>query len=124
VLTTGGEAGRIAGEHGIDTVPLRKGFQPRYALYNSFFTLLQVFRKLELTSVSNAEVLNLVAMLKDLGEEWSLEEGIGFKTALQLKGYTPVIYTAQISMNQWGEDSRGSSMKTASCMHGQQNTRR
>lgn len=94
VLTTGGKAGQIAGEHGIDTVPLRKGFQPRYALYNSFFTLLQVFRKLELTSVSNAEVLNLVAMLKDLGEEWSLEEGIGFKTALQLKGYTPVIYTA------------------------------
>ncbi len=94
VLTTGGEAGRIAIENGLHTVPLQKGFQPRYALYNSFFTLLRVFQKLGITSITDSEVLNLISMLKDLGEEWSAESGLAFKTAVELKGFTPVIYSA------------------------------
>jgi len=94
LLTTGGEAGRIAIENSIDTVYLQKGFQPRYALYNSFFTLLHVFHKLGLTEYADSDVGRLVSMLKDLGGEFSLESGIAFKTALQLKGYTPVIYSA------------------------------
>jgi len=94
VLTTGGEAGRIAGENGIDIVPLQKGFQPRYALYNSFFTLLCVFKKLGLTEATDSDAGKLISMLKVLGEEWSVESGLAFKTAVELKGYTPVIYSA------------------------------
>ena len=94
VLTTGGEAGRIAAENGIDTVPLQKGFQPRYALYNSFFTLLRVFQKLNLTAFSDSDANKLISMLKDLGQRWAAESGNAFKTAVELKGFTPVIYSA------------------------------
>lgn len=94
VLTTGGEAGRIAAENGIDAVPLQKGFQPRYALYNSFFTLLRVMQKLGFTSFNEGDAGDLISMLKNLGDEWSAESGRAFRTALELKGFTPVIYSA------------------------------
>lgn len=94
VLTTGGEVARIAAENGIDTVPLQKGFQPRYALYNSFFTLLRVMQRLGLTEFSDSDAAKLITMLRELGEECSSGSCRAFKTALELKGATPVIYSA------------------------------
>ena len=46
-LTTGGEIEKLAVENNIHVVKLQKGFQPRYALYNSFFTLLRVMQDIE-----------------------------------------------------------------------------
>lgn len=94
VLTTGGEAGRIADERGIDRIPLQGGFQPRYALYNSFFTLLRVMQKLGLTTFSDSDAAKLITMLRDLGDEWSSESGRAFRLAMDLKGSTPVIYSS------------------------------
>ncbi len=94
VLTTGGEAEKVACENGADVVYLQKGFQPRYALYNSFFTLLRVMHKLDFTSFSDADSAKIISMLKELGEEWSSESGRAFKEALELKGVVPVIYSA------------------------------
>lgn len=94
VLTTGGEAGRIADEYGLDRISLQKGFQPRYALYNSFFTLLKVMKELGLVSINDHDVANLISMIKELGDEWSVGSGRPFKIAKDLKNTTPVIYSA------------------------------
>ncbi len=94
VLTTGGEAGRIADENGLDRVPLQKGFQPRYALYNSFFTLLKVMKEIGFITFNDNDAANLISMIKDLGDEWSVETGRAFKIAEELKNATPVIYSA------------------------------
>ncbi|HOP65020.1 MAG TPA: bifunctional phosphoglucose/phosphomannose isomerase [Spirochaetota bacterium] len=94
VLTTGGEAGKIASEHNLDIVPLQKGFQPRYALYNSFFTLLRIMKALGFTAFSDSDADNLIQMIKKSGDECSAESGLAYKTAMEIKDTLPLIYTA------------------------------
>ena len=93
VITTGGAIESLATEHGIDVVKLQEGFQPRYALYNSFFTLLRVFVSLNLAEISDDYVKSLIDMLKECGEIYSRDESLAFEIAKNLQGSVPVIYT-------------------------------
>lgn len=106
-LTTGGEIEKLALENKIPVVKLQKGFQPRYALYNSFFTLLRVMQELNLAGPQDIVVLKIIQSLKKLGDEWSTEEGEACKFAGSLKGYTPVIYSVTDLNDSAGKRLKG-----------------
>ncbi|MCL1864866.1 MAG: bifunctional phosphoglucose/phosphomannose isomerase [Spirochaetes bacterium] len=92
-MTTGGEVERIAHENRLCTVKLREGFQPRYALYASFFTLLKIMEELSIIGSQDSTVVNIMDLLKRLGNEWGSENGKAFEFAASIKGYIPVIYS-------------------------------
>lgn len=106
-LTTGGEIGRLARENNIPVVNLQDGFQPRYALYNSFFTLLRVMQELKLVVSQDVYVKKIVQLLKTSGEEWGSEKGDAYKTADSLKGYIPVIYSVTDLNDSAGKRFKG-----------------
>jgi glucose/mannose-6-phosphate isomerase len=106
-LTTGGEIGRLARENSIPVVKLQEGFQPRYALYNSFFTLLRVFQELKLVPSQDSTAVKIIQLLKNLGEGWGSENGEAFKTADSLKGAIPVIYSVTDLNDSAGKRFKG-----------------
>ncbi len=93
VLTTGGELGMLAAQHGVGAIVLDKGYQPRFALYNMFFTLLKVFQNLELIPDQGEHVNEIISSMKQLAHDYSSENGLPFSIAGSLKGCSPVIYS-------------------------------
>ncbi|HNX22781.1 MAG TPA: bifunctional phosphoglucose/phosphomannose isomerase [Spirochaetota bacterium] len=106
-LTTGGEIEKLAALNKIPVVKLQNGFQPRYALYNSFFTLLRVMQELKFVDSQEAAVVKIIQSLKKLGQEWSSEDGDAFKFAGSLKGYVPVIYSVTDLNDSAGKRFKG-----------------
>jgi len=92
-LTTGGEIEKLAIENNIPVVKLQKGFQPRYALYNSFFTLLRIMQELKFIASQDDVAMKIIQTLKMRGEEWGSMDGDALSTANALKGFIPVIYS-------------------------------
>lgn len=92
-LTTGGEIEKLAIENNIPVVKLQKGFQPRYALYNSFFTLLRIMQELKFIASQDDVAMKIIQTLKMRGEEWGSLDGDALSTANALKGFIPVIYS-------------------------------
>lgn len=94
VLTTGGKIGRIASENSIPVVKLQEGFQPRYSLGLSFFSLLKVFQDLDITGDQSPAVNEIIKLWKNRGKEFSSEDNFAVNTARNLVGFIPVIYSA------------------------------
>jgi len=92
-LTTGGKIGAIAKENNLPVVDLQPGFQPRYALGLSFFSLLKVFNVLGLISDQNDNVVKILADWKLKGEKYSQENNYALKFAENLVGFIPVVYS-------------------------------
>jgi len=92
-ITTGGEIESLAIDNNVPVVKLQKGFQPRYALYNSFFTLLRVMQELKFIASQEASVVNIIQSLKNLAGKWGSENGKAYKMAVSLKDFIPVIYS-------------------------------
>jgi glucose/mannose-6-phosphate isomerase len=92
-MTVGGEVEKLACENHISIVKLREGFQPRYALYSSFFTLLRIMQELNIIGSQDSTVANIIDLLKRLGNDWGDETGEAFKFAASIKGSIPVIYS-------------------------------
>lgn len=92
-LTTGGKIGRIAEENKLPVVKLQTGFQPRYALGLSFFSLLKVFQALELINDQNSNVSIILDHWKKKGEEYSQDNSNPLKLAESLLGFIPLIYS-------------------------------
>jgi len=93
VLTTGGELGMLAAQHGVGAIGLDKGYQPRFALYNMFFTLLNVFQKLGFIPDQSEHVKDITGNMRQLAHDYSSENGLPFSIARSLKGCSPVIYS-------------------------------
>jgi len=106
-LTTGGEIERLALLNKIHVVKLQSGFQPRYALYNSFFTLLRVMQELKFIDSQNAVATEIIGSLKNLAEEWGTENGEAYKFAESLKGFIPVIYSVTDLNDSAGKRFKG-----------------
>ncbi len=70
-ITTGGMIGKLAIENNIPVVKLKEGFQPRYALGVSFFSLLKVFQELGLIADQSETVKKIVKLWKLTGEDYS-----------------------------------------------------
>ncbi len=101
-ISTGGQLEKLAKDYSVTFIKLLKGFQPRYALGLSFFTLLHLFEKLELIPPQNKITEVISNLWKRKAEEFSNEENFALKTAQQLLGFIPVIYSASDYTNAIG----------------------
>ncbi|MBS4033589.1 MAG: bifunctional phosphoglucose/phosphomannose isomerase [Ignavibacterium sp.] len=93
VLTTGGEAEKIAFSHKLPVIKLQKGFQPRYALGLSFFSLLIALDKIGVISNQKSEIEEVLTIWKKKASEYSSENNMAFSLAERMIGFIPVIYS-------------------------------
>lgn len=91
-VTTGGKIDEIAHAKKIPVAKLLSGFQPRYALWIIFFTLLKIFHTLKLVPDQTKIVKQIIDHLKSKGEEYSKEKNEALQLAEKLVGYVPLIY--------------------------------
>jgi glucose/mannose-6-phosphate isomerase len=101
-ITTGGEVEKIAIANKLACIKVQSGFQPRYALGLSFFSLLKVFQQIKLINDQNSVVENIISNWKNNGVEFAKENNLAFKTAESLVGFIPVIYSVTDSTNSVG----------------------
>lgn len=92
-LTTGGSLAELATDNNIMCVSLMEGFQPRYALYNSFFRLLRLFQDLGLVPPQDEIVTAITGNLMELGRLFSSENNRALTMAQKIHGSVPVIYS-------------------------------
>ncbi len=93
-ITTGGKVEKIADENKVPVAKIFPGLQPRYALGLSFFSLLKIFQELGFTKKQDGIVDKIIRMWNEMSEELSSENNRAFKTAQELIGFIPVIYSA------------------------------
>ena len=91
-ITTGGKIEEIAKSHGFPAAKLQPGFQPRYALWINFFTLLKIFHNLKLVPDQTKIVKQVIDHLKTKGEEYSKEKNEALQLAEKLVGFIPLVY--------------------------------
>ncbi|MBK9099706.1 MAG: bifunctional phosphoglucose/phosphomannose isomerase [bacterium] len=94
VITSGGKIGETAATNKIPVMKLKGGFQPRYALGLSFFSLLRIIQELRLCN-EEENSKKIIDLWQKRGMEYSYENSIAFKIAEQLTGYIPVIYSGE-----------------------------
>ena len=93
-LTTGGTLKEWADRDGVIAVPLMPGFQPRYALYTSFFNILNLFAKLGLVKRDDELLNRIVCRIRAKGEEFSQPQNSAWSVAETVNGKLPIIYSA------------------------------
>ncbi|MEO8399351.1 MAG: bifunctional phosphoglucose/phosphomannose isomerase [Ignavibacteriaceae bacterium] len=93
-ISTGGKVDAISIERKIPVVKVKPGFQPRYALGISLFSLLKIFQELLLIENQNEIVKKIIKLWREKGVEYSKEENIAYDYAKQLIGFIPTIYSA------------------------------
>jgi glucose/mannose-6-phosphate isomerase len=93
-ITTGGQLADFAVRTNLLCVKLQEGYQPRYALYNSFFTILRLFQELGLVPSQDSVSLEIIEVLKSMGNELSTGTNRALDMAGNIHGRVPVIYTA------------------------------
>lgn len=101
-ITTGGKAGKFAAGKSIPVIHVKEGYQPRYALGVSFFTVLKVLQQLNLIEDQSEYVEKILHVWKEKGNEYSKENNIAFTYAEQLLGFVPLIYSAAELTNAVG----------------------
>jgi glucose/mannose-6-phosphate isomerase len=93
-ISTGGKVGEMAEKEKIPLVRMKPGFQPRYALGLSFFSLLKVLCNLGLAADHSSVVEKIKYLWQVKGEEYAQENNIAVNCAEQLIGFIPVIYSS------------------------------
>jgi len=101
-ITTGGEIESIAKNKNVPCVKVQKGFQPRYSLGLSFFSLLKVFQELKLIQDQSLVVNKIKSIWKKNGIEFSKEGNTAYTIAESLVGFIPVIYSVADSTSAVG----------------------
>ncbi|MBK7630145.1 MAG: bifunctional phosphoglucose/phosphomannose isomerase [Ignavibacteriales bacterium] len=101
-ITTGGEVETIAKSKNISCVKVQTGFQPRYSLGLSFFSLLKVFQELKLISDQTSIVEKIIKIWKQKGIEYSQDENFAHNFAESFVGFIPVIYSVVDSTSAVG----------------------
>lgn len=101
-LTTGGKLEELSKLNNISLIKLKSGYQPRYALGTSFFSLLKVLQELKIISNHNDFVSNIIEKWKNKGKEYSLENNLALSYAELLIGFIPIIYSVQDYTNAIG----------------------
>ena len=93
-ITTGGKIGKTASENNIPTVKVVLGFQPRYSLGLSFFSLLKILQELNIISSQDSIVTKIITLWKEKGIQLSDEPNKAIDVARGLIGFLPLIYSA------------------------------
>jgi glucose/mannose-6-phosphate isomerase len=91
---TGGKIGKTAAENNIPFVKVMPGFQPRYSLGLSFFSLLKILQELGVISSQDSVVTKIISLWKEKGSLYSNESNEAYDIARKLTGFIPVIYSA------------------------------
>lgn len=121
IVTTGGELEKIGRENNLDIVYLEKGFQPRYALGTSFFTLAKIFSSLDLIDNYDSFSNSIMNSWKESGLIFSKENNYALAIAESLIGFTPIIYSAADVSDSIGVRFKGQ-LNENSKMHSFQNS--
>ncbi len=95
-IGSGGKIKRIAEENNLPYITVQGGYQPRFALYISFFTVLKIFQHLNIIEPKDHIVNSITDLLKTKTDEYLSEENISIETAKALIGFIPVIYAGDI----------------------------
>ncbi|MDT3696830.1 MAG: bifunctional phosphoglucose/phosphomannose isomerase [Ignavibacterium sp.] len=101
-ISTGGKITEIAEANSIYNIKLLKGFQPRYALGLSFFSLLKLFQHLKLISDQSDLVEKIRLIWQQKGLLYSAEDNHAVAISKSLIGFIPVIYSVSDSTNSVG----------------------
>ncbi len=101
-VSTGGKVEAIAKEKGLNHIKLKSGFQPRYALGTSFFTLLKTFQHLNFIDDQNSFVNKIRNLWEEKGKNFTSEDNIAFQIAVQLVGFIPIVYSVSDVTNSVG----------------------
>jgi glucose/mannose-6-phosphate isomerase len=94
VVSTEGEVKKIASENNLPWISLQKGFQPRFALGASFFSMLKILQTLKLIPAQDDVVDEINSLWKQKGIDYSADENLALKTAERLIGFIPLIYSS------------------------------
>ncbi|HEY6626989.1 MAG TPA: bifunctional phosphoglucose/phosphomannose isomerase [Ignavibacteriaceae bacterium] len=94
VITSGGKIGDIAAVNKIPVVNIQGGFQPRYALGLSFFSLLKILQELGIAS-EESNVKNIIALWQKRGKDFSLDNNQAVQIANEIIGFIPIIYSSE-----------------------------
>jgi glucose/mannose-6-phosphate isomerase len=94
VITSGGKIWEEANKNKIPAIKIDSGFQPRYALGLSFFSLLKLIQELGFTNEEKT-VEKIIDLWKKRGEEYSKEKNVAVQIAEQLIGFIPAIYSSE-----------------------------
>ncbi|RKY99619.1 MAG: bifunctional phosphoglucose/phosphomannose isomerase, partial [Ignavibacteriae bacterium] len=93
-ITSGGQVKKICDEKKLCCINIPIGYQPRYALGLSFFSLLKLLQQLGIIKNQDSTVNQISSLWKKKGEEYSIEENRALSLALELTGFLPIIYSA------------------------------
>jgi glucose/mannose-6-phosphate isomerase len=94
VITSGGKIGEKASAKKIASIKIQSGFQPRYALGLSFFSLLKLMQELGFVKEEN-NVKKIIKLWQSRGEEYSTDKNLALQIAGQIVGFIPVIYSSE-----------------------------
>ena len=94
VITSGGKIWEKASAKKIASIKIQSGFQPRYALGLSFFSLLILMQELGLVKEEN-NVKKIIKLWQSRGEEYSSDKNLAIQIAGQIVGFIPVIYSSE-----------------------------
>lgn len=92
-ITTGGKIEELSLKAGVPVVKTLPGFQPRYALGVSFFSLLKVLQELGFIEDQTSAVNDIIECWKKQGEELSAEDNPAFNMAKEMDCAIPFIYS-------------------------------
>ena len=93
-ITSGGKIWEEANKYKIPVIKIESGFQPRYALGLSFFSLLKLMQELGFVNEEKT-VKKIIELWQKRGEEFSAEKNQAIQIAEQIIGFIPVIYSAE-----------------------------
>src|SRR3990172_429030 len=94
-ITTGGKIENIAKKNKVPVVKILPGYEPRYALGLSFFTLLKVLTRIKIINVKPGLVNSIIKLYKDKSKLYSKEKNSALSYAEEILGYIPVVYSVE-----------------------------
>lgn len=91
-VSTGGKIEEIAKKNNIPFGKLLPGYQPRFALWINFFTLLKTLHSLKLIPSQTKNVEQAIELLKLKGVEYSKPQNRAIEIGEKLLGFIPLVY--------------------------------
>ena len=101
-VASGGMISELAKKNKIPLIIVESGFQPRYALGLSFFTLLKILQSMKLIPKEDKNVTQIKNLWKKKGKDLSEENNTALSIAEMLVGHVPIIYSAEGSTSAVG----------------------
>jgi glucose/mannose-6-phosphate isomerase len=93
-ITTGGKIESLAVGKNVPVVKVLKGYQPRYSLGLSFFTLLKILQELQIVTNQDEVVKKIITLWKNKGKEYSEDGNTAYNYSEMIIGFIPIIYSA------------------------------